>query len=150
MLGVSNTTKEGSEFALKIMKKLNSACSQWKEQTGLGFGLYGTPAEGLCYKFCEFDKQKYGEIPNVTDKGFYTNSYHVDVREHINAFDKLKFEAQFQALSSGGCISYIEVPNLEKNLKVVLKLIQYMYENIRYAEFNSKSDVCYNCGSCNS
>ena len=146
MLGVSNTTKEGSEFALKIMKKLNSACSQWKEQTGLGFGLYGTPAESLCYKFCEFDKQKYGEIPNVTDKGFYTNSYHVDVREHINAFDKLKFEAQFQALSSGGCISYIEVPNLEKNLKVVLKLIQYMYENIRYAEFNSKSDVCYNCG----
>lgn len=146
MLGVSNTDPKGTEFALKIMHKLADTCKMWKNQTGLGFGLYGTPAESLCYEFCEYDKNKYGEIKNVTDKGWYTNSYHVDVREHINAFDKLKFEAQFQELSSGGCISYVEIPNLDKNEKAVIKLIQFMYDNIRYAEFNSKSDLCYNCG----
>lgn len=146
MLGVSHTDPRGTEFALKIMKKLNSTCEMWKEQTGIGFGLYGTPAESLCYKFCEYDRETYGEIPNVTDKGYYTNSYHVDVREHINAFDKLKFESQFQTLSSGGAISYVEIPNLAKNEPAVIKLIKFIYDNIRYAEFNSKSDYCYECG----
>ena len=146
MLGVSHTDPRGTEFALKIMKKLRSTCDMWKEQTGIGFGLYGTPAESLCYKFCEYDRETYGEIPNVTDKGYYTNSYHVDVREHINAFDKLKFESQFQTISSGGAISYVEIPNLAKNEPAVIKLIKYIYDNIRYAEFNSKSDYCYQCG----
>lgn len=146
MLGVSHTSPEGLDFALKIMRKLNNACESWKDQTGLGFGLYGTPAESLAGRFCEYDREKYGDIENVTDKGYYTNSYHVDVREKINAFDKLKFEAQFQDISRGGCISYVEIPNLEKNLPAILKLIQYIHNNIRYAEFNSKSDICYNCG----
>ena len=146
MLGVSHTTKEGKDFAIKIMKKLNRAVDSWKEETGLGFGLYGTPAESLCYKFAKADQEKYGEIENVTDHSFYTNSYHIFPAEEINAFDKFKFEAEFQPLSSGGCISYVEIPNLEKNQPVVEKLITYIYDNVRYGEFNSKSDYCFACG----
>lgn len=146
MLGVSNTTPEGKEFALKIMHRLADACETWKRETGLGFGVYGTPAESLCYKFEKHDAEKYGIIPNVTDHGFYTNSYHVFVGEEINAFDKFKFEAEFQPISSGGCISYVEIPNLEKNQPVVEKLITYIYDNVRYGEFNSKSDYCFACG----
>ena len=146
MLGVSHTTKEGEEFALKVMNHLNDKCTQWKKETGLGFGLYGTPAESLVYRFCKIDKQKFGEIPNVTDKLYYTNSYHVNVREEIDAFSKLKFESKFHNISLGGCISYVEVPNLTNNVKVVEQLINYIYHNIQYAEINTKADVCFKCG----
>ena len=146
MLGVSHTTKEGEEFVLKVMNHLNDKCNQWKKETGLGFGLYGTPAENLVYRFCKIDKQKFGEIPNVTDKLYYTNSYHVNVREEVDAFSKLKFESQFHDISLGGCISYVEVPNLTNNVKVVEQLINYIYHNIQYAEINTKADVCFNCG----
>ena len=146
MLGVSNTTPEGEEFALKVMHHLKNKCDSWKEETGLGFGLYGTPAENLVYRFCRIDKQKFGEIPNVTDKLYYTNSYHVNVREEINAFDKLKYEAQFHDISLGGCISYIEVPNMSNNIDAVKQVINFIYHNIQYAEINSRPDVCYECG----
>lgn len=146
MLGVSHTTPEGKEFALKIMHRLADACETWKKETNLGFGLYGTPAESLCYKFCKHDAEKFGIIENVTDKGYYTNSYHIDVREEVNAFEKFEFEAEFQPISSGGCISYVEIPNLEKNQPVVEKLITYIYDHVRYGEFNSKSDYCFACG----
>lgn len=146
MLGVSHTTDEGSKFALKIMKRLKGACDQWKEETGIGFGLYGTPAESLCYRFAKYDTEHYGVIKNVTDHDFYTNSYHVFVGERINAFEKFAFESQFQSISTGGCISYVEIPNLESNVDAVLQLINYIYDTIMYAEFNSKSDYCYVCG----
>lgn len=146
MLGVSHTTPEGKEFALKIMHRLADACETWKKETNLGFGLYGTPAESLCYKFCKHDAEKFGIIENVTDKGYYTNSYHIDVREEVNAFEKFEFESEFQSISSGGCISYVEIPNLEKNQPVVEKLITYIYDHVRYGEFNSKSDYCFACG----
>lgn len=146
MLGVSHTTPEGKAFAMKIMHRLADACETWKKETNLGFGLYGTPAESLCYKFCKHDAEKYGIIENVTDKGYYTNSYHIDVREEVNAFEKFEFESEFQPISSGGCISYVEIPNLEKNQPVVEKLITYIYDHVRYGEFNSKSDYCFACG----
>lgn len=146
MTGKSHTTKEGEEFALKVMRYLKNKCNMWKDMTGIGFGLYGTPAESLCYRFARIDKEKFGEIKDITDKGYYTNSYHVDVREKINAFDKLSFESQFQQISSGGAISYIEIPNMENNLEVLEKVVKFIYENIQYAEFNTKSDYCMNCG----
>ena len=119
MLGVSHTTKEGEEFALKVMNHLKGACDSWKAETGLGFGLYGTPGESLTSRFCRIDKQKFGEIENVTDRMYYTNSYHVHVTEEIDAFEKLKFESQFHDISLGGCISYVEVPDMSKNLPAV-------------------------------
>lgn len=146
MLGVSHTTKEGEKFALKVMKHLNAACQKWKKETGYGFGLYGTPGENLTSRFCMIDKQKFGEIPNVTDRKYYTNSYHVHVAEPIDAFSKLKFESQFHDISLGGCISYIEVPNMQNNVKAVEQIINYIYHNIQYAEINTKADVCFNCG----
>lgn len=146
MLGVSHTNPNGKEFALKIMRRLNNACEQWKRDTGLGFGLYGTPAESLCYNFQRYDAEKYGIIENVTDHGFYTNSYHIFVNEDINAFDKFSFESEFQKLSSGGCISYVELPYLTKNEEAIAKLVNFIYHNIKYAEFNTKSDYCYECG----
>ena len=146
MLGVSHTTKEGEQFALKVMHHLNDACQKWKEETGLGFGLYGTPGESLTSRFCRIDKQKFGEIKNVTDRMYYTNSYHVHVSEEIDAFSKLKFESQFHDISLGGCISYIEVPDMSKNLQAVEQIINYIYHNIQYAEINTKPDVCYTCG----
>ena len=146
MLGVSHTTPEGQKFALKVMHKLADACSKWKEETGLGFGLYGTPAENLIYRFCRLDKQRFGEIKNVTDRLYYTNSYHVHVCEEIDAFSKLKFEAPFHNISLGGCISYVEVPDMTRNLEAVEHIINFIYHNIQYAEINTKPDICYSCG----
>lgn len=144
--GVSHTTEEGREFALKVMKHLGDATKKWKEETGLGFSLYGTPAESLCYRFARIDKEKYGVIKDVTDKGYYTNSYHVDVREKIDAFSKLKFESDFQKMSPGGAISYVEVPNMQNNLQALEEVVKFIYDNIQYAEFNTKSDYCHVCG----
>ena len=146
LLGVSHTTKEGEEFALKVMNHLKDACDSWKAETGLGFGLYGTPGESLTSRFCRIDKQKFGEIENVTDRMYYTNSYHVHVTEEIDAFEKLKFESQFHDISLGGCISYVEVPDMSKNLPAVEQIINYIYHNIQYAEINTKPDVCFKCG----
>lgn len=146
MTGKSQTTPEGEAFAQKVMKRLRMACETWKAESGLGFGLYGTPAESLCYRFARIDKQRFGDIEDVTDKGYYTNSYHVDVREHIDAFSKLKFESQFQPISSGGAISYVEIPNMRHNLKALEELVKFIYDNIQYAEFNTKSDYCHVCG----
>ena len=145
MLGVSHTTEEGEKFALEVMNHLNAKCSQWKKETGLGFGLYGTPGESLTSRFCRIDKQKFGEIKNVTDRMYYTNSYHVHVSEEIDAFSKLKFESQFHDISLGGCISYVEVPDMSKNLPAVEQIINYIYHNIQYAEINTKPDVCFKC-----
>lgn len=144
MTGKSHT--ECPEFAKAVMDKLRASTDEWKEQTGLGFGLYGTPAESLCYRFARLDKERFGSIKDITDKEYYTNSYHVDVREHIDAFSKLKFEAQFQPISSGGCISYVEIPNMSKNIEALEQMITFIYENIQYAEFNTKSDYCHVCG----
>lgn len=146
MLGVSHTTEEGMDFALKVMHHLKAKCDEWKKETGLGFGLYGTPAENLIYRFCKIDKQKFGEVENVTDKLYYTNSYHVHVCEEIDAFSKLAFESQFHDISLGGCISYVEVPDMSKNLEAVKKIINFIYHNIQYAEINTKPDICYKCG----
>lgn len=146
MKGVSHTEQEGKEFALRVMRYMKATTERWKAETGLGFGLYGTPAESLCYRFARIDRQKYGIIENVTDKGYYTNSYHVDVREHINAFDKFSFESEFQNLSTGGAISYVEVPNMMSNLDAMETVVKYIYDNIQYAEFNTKSDYCQECG----
>lgn len=146
MLGVSNTDKKGEEFALKVMNYMHDKCEEWKKETGLAFGLYGTPAENLIYRFCRLDKNRFGEIPNVTDKMYYTNSYHVHVCEEIDAFSKLKYEAQFHGISSGGCISYVEVPDMTRNLEAVESIINFMYHNIQYAEINTKPDICYKCG----
>lgn len=146
MLGESHTTKKGEEFALAVMKHMNETCQKWKDETGLGFSLYGTPAENLIYRFCRIDRTKFGVIPNVTDKLYYTNSYHVHVCEEIDAFSKLKFESQFHGISLGGCISYVEVPDMSKNLDAVEQIINFIYHNIQYAEINTKPDVCYKCG----
>ena len=146
MLGVSHTTPEGEKFALEVMHHLKDTCDRWKEETGLGFGLYGTPGESLTSRFCRLDKQKFGEIKNVTDRMYYTNSYHVHVAEEIDAFEKLKFESQFHDISLGGCISYVEVPDMSKNLPAVEQIINYIYHNIQYAEINTKPDVCFKCG----
>lgn len=142
---VSHTTEKGQEFALKVMKRLRDACDTWKKETGLGFGLYGTPAESLCYRFAKIDKKRFGEIKDITDKGYYTNSYHVDVRENIDAMSKFVFESQFQSISSGGAISYVEIPNLTKNLAAIEEVVKFMYDHIQYAEFNTKSDFCHVC-----
>lgn len=146
MTGVSHTQPKGTAFALKVMNRLRDATDTWKRNTGLGFGLYGTPAESLCYRFAEIDRKKFGSIPDVTDKGYYTNSYHVDVREKIDAFSKFTFESQFQTISSGGAISYVEIPNLRHNLEALEEVVKFIYENIQYAEFNTKSDYCHVCG----
>ena len=146
MKGVSHTTEEGHEFALRVMKHLREKTEEWKKETGIGFGLYGTPAESLCYRFARIDTEKFGTIEDVTDKGYYTNSYHVDVREKIDAFKKLAFESEFQNISSGGAISYIEIPNMQKNLQALEDIVKFIYENIQYAEFNTKSDYCHVCG----
>ncbi len=144
--GVSHTDPAGTEFAVKIMNTLREHCEKWKKETGLGFGLYGTPAESLCYRFARIDAEKFGEIPDVTDKGYYTNSYHVDVRENIDAFSKFVFESQFQQISSGGAISYVEIPNMRHNLTAIEDVVKFIYDNIQYAEFNTKSDYCHVCG----
>ena len=146
MKGVSQTDPVGEEFAVRVMKHLRETCDRWKAETNIGFALYGTPAESLCYRFARIDKERFGTIPNVTDKGYYTNSYHVDVREEIDAFSKFDFESQFQSISSGGAISYVEIPNMRHNLTALAEVVQYIYDNIQYAEFNTKSDYCQVCG----
>lgn len=146
MKGQSHTTKEGEDFALRVMNHMRETVDRWKEETGLGFGLYGTPAESLCYRFAKIDRERFGIIPDVTDKGYYTNSYHVDVREEIDAFTKFTFESQFQKISSGGSISYVEVPNMSHNLEAMEEVVKFIYDNIQYAEFNTKSDYCQECG----
>ena len=146
MKGVSHTDPKGEEFAVRVMKHLRETVDKWKKDTGLGFALYGTPAESLCYRFARVDRERFGDIEDITDKGYYTNSYHVDVREKINAFDKLRFESQFQPISSGGAISYVEIPNMRNNIPALESLVKFIYDNIQYAEFNTKSDYCHNCG----
>ncbi len=146
MTGEPHTTEKGHEFALKVMKHLRETTDRWKKETNIGFALYGTPAESLCYKFAKIDKEKFGTIKDVTDKGYYTNSYHVDVREKIDAFEKLSFESEFQKISSGGAISYIEIPNMNQNIEALESVVKFIYDNIQYAEFNTKSDYCHECG----
>ena len=146
MKGVSHTDPSGEEFALKVMNTMRAATDKWKEETNIAFGLYGTPAESLCYRFARIDEKRFGSIPDITDKGYYTNSYHVDVREDIDAFSKFTFESQFQKISSGGAISYVEIPNMRNNLEALEELVKYIYNNIQYAEFNTKSDYCHVCG----
>ena len=146
MLGVSHTTEQGREFSLKVMEKLNDSCKKWREVENISYSVYGTPMESTTYKFAKALKKRFGEIPGVTDKNYITNSYHVHVSEKIDAFSKLSFEADFQKLSPGGAISYVEVPNLQNNIPAVLSLMKFIYENIMYAELNTKSDYCCACG----
>ena len=146
MKGVTHTKSEGTEFALEVMKHLNNICKKWAAETNIDFSLYGTPLESTTYKFAKCLQKRFGKIAGVTDKNYITNSYHVHVTENINAFDKLKFESQFQELSPGGAISYVEVPDMQNNIPAVLKVMQYIYDNIMYAELNTKSDYCQECG----
>ena len=146
MTGKSHTDESATPFALEVMKHMNDACNKWKHETSIGFGIYGTPLESTTYKFAKCLQRRFGIIEGVTDKGYITNSYHIHVTENINAFDKLKFEAKFQALSSGGAISYVEVPNMQDNLEAVMQVIKFIYDNIMYAELNTKSDYCQCCG----
>ena len=146
MKGVSHTDPVGEEFALRVMNHMKEATDRWRDETNSGFSLYGTPAESLCYRFARIDLEKFGEIKDITDKGYYTNSYHVDVREKIDAFSKFSFESQFQKISSGGSISYVEIPNMRHNLEALEEVVKFIYDNIQYAEFNTKSDYCHVCG----
>ena len=146
MLGVSHTDEKGQEFALKVMQKLNDKCSEWRDAENISYSLYGTPMESTTYKFAKCLQKRFGIIPHVTDKNYITNSYHVHVMENIDAFKKLKFESEFQKLSPGGAISYVEVPNMQNNIPAVLSVMRYIYDNIMYAELNTKSDFCEVCG----
>ncbi len=146
MLGVSHTDEKGKEFALAVMQKLNDKCQEWKKAENISYSVYGTPLESTTYKFAKCLQKRFGIIPHVTDKNYITNSYHIHVTENVDAFKKLKFEADFQKLSPGGAISYVEVPNLQNNLPAVLSIMRYIYDNIMYAELNTKSDYCEECG----
>ena len=146
MTGHSHTEKEGTPFAMAVMQRMNDKCAEWKAESDIDFSLYGTPLESTTYKFAKCLQRRFGIIPGVTDKGYITNSYHVHVSEEIDAFDKLKFEGMFQQLSPGGAFSYVEVPNMQDNLKAVIRVMQYIYDNIMYAELNTKSDYCQVCG----
>ena len=146
MTGKSHTDPEATPFALDVMNKMNDSCRKWKAEHNIDFSLYGTPLESTTYKFAKCLQRRFGVIPGVTDKGYITNSYHVHVTEEIDAFEKLRFEAQFQHLSPGGAISYIEVPNMQNNLEAVLAVMRFIYDNIIYAELNTKSDYCQECG----
>ena len=146
MTGKSHTDPSATPFALDVMQRLNDACAKWKSETNIDFSLYGTPLESTTYKFAKCLQKRFGKIEGVTDKNYITNSYHVHVTEKINAFEKLKFESQFQKLSPGGAISYVEVPDMQNNIDAVLTVIKYIYENIMYAELNTKSDFCQVCG----
>ncbi len=146
MTGKSHTDPSATPFAIQIMEHMNNKCDCWKKDTNIGFGIYGTPLESTTYKFAKCLQRRFGVIPGVTDKGYITNSYHVQVTEEIDAFEKLKFEAKFQHLSTGGAISYIEVPNMQNNIEAVLEVVKFIYDNIMYAELNTKSDYCQCCG----
>ena len=146
MTGASHTDEHGTPFAMAVMQRMNDKCNEWKAAEDIDYSIYGTPLESTTYKFSKCLQRRFGIIPGVTDKGYITNSYHVHVSEEIDAFDKLKFESQFQRLSPGGAISYVEVPNMQDNLKAVIRVMQYIYDNIMYAELNTKSDYCQVCG----
>ena len=146
MTGCSHTDENGTPFAMEVMQYMNDKCNEWKAAENIDYSIYGTPLESTTYKFAKCLQRRFGIIPGVTDKGYITNSYHVHVSEEIDAFDKLKFESQFQRLSPGGAISYVEVPNMQDNLKAVIRVMQYIYDNIMYAELNTKSDYCQECG----
>jgi len=146
MTGVSHTDPKGKPFALKVMHMLNDKCSEWKAAENIDYSVYGTPLESTTYKFAKCLQKRFGIIKDVTDHNYITNSYHVNVREEIDAFQKLKFEAEFQKLSPGGAISYVEIPNMQNNIEAVLSIIQFIYDNIMYAEMNTKSDYCQVCG----
>ncbi|MFR4808131.1 MAG: anaerobic ribonucleoside-triphosphate reductase, partial [Peptostreptococcus anaerobius] len=147
MTGESHTEEiKGKPFAMALMKTLNTIVEQWKKATNIDFSLYGTPLESTTYKFAKCLQRRHGIIEGITDRNYITNSYHVNVREEINAFDKLRLESEFQPLSPGGAISYVEVPNMTNNLEAVLEVIRYIYETIMYAEINTKFDYCHECG----
>ena len=146
MTGKSHTDQEATSFALEVMEYMNKACNRWKDETNIGFSIYGSLIESTTYKFAKCLQKRFGIIEGVTDRSYITNSYHVNVSEEIDAFSKLKFESQFQALSTGGAISYVEVPNMQNNIPAVLGIIRYIYDNIMYAELNTKSDFCQECG----
>ena len=146
MTGESHTDPDATPFALSVMQHMNDKCAEWKAEHNIDFSLYGTPLESTTYKFAKALQRRFGIVPGITDHGYITNSYHVNVREDIDAFTKLKFESQFQRLSPGGAISYVEVPNMQDNLEAVISVMQYIYENIMYAELNTKSDYCQKCG----
>ncbi len=146
MTGLSHTDDAATPFAMAVMQKMNDKCTEWKAETDIDFSLYGTPLESTTYKFAKALQRRFGMIPGVTDKGYITNSYHVHVTEEIDAFEKLRFESQFQQLSPGGAISYVEVPDMQDNLKAVVRVMQFIYDHIMYAELNTKSDYCQECG----
>lgn len=146
MTGKSHTDPTSKPFALDVMKKLNDKCAEWRESEDIAYSVYGTPLESCTFKFAKGLQKRFGIIPGVTDKDYITNSYHIHVTEKIDAFTKLKFESEFQQLSPGGAISYIETPNMQNNIPAVLQVIQFIYDNIMYAELNTKSDYCQCCG----
>ena len=146
MTGKSHTDPSAKPFALEVMRYMNQACDRWREATNIGFSIYGSPIESTTYKFAKCLQRRFGIVDGVTDKGYITNSYHVNVTEEIDAFAKLRFESEFQALSSGGAISYVEVPDMQHNIPAVLSVIRFIYDNIMYAELNTKSDYCQECG----
>lgn len=146
LIGESITTEQGEKLAVEIMNKIRWYADKWRSETGLGFSVYGSPQESTTFKFATSLRKRFGVIEGITDRDYITNSYHVDVTEEINAFNKLKFESKFQKISSGGSVSYVESPNMEKNLKALSKLVDFMYDNIQYAEINTKSDYCHCCG----
>ena len=146
LINKSHTTEEGMELGKAIMQRLNDICNRWKNEENIGYSLYGTPLESTTYKFAKCLQQRFGKIEGITDHSYITNSYHVNVREKIDAFTKLKLESEYQALSPGGCISYVEIPNMQNNIKAVLDIIKYIYDTIMYAELNTKSDYCQECG----
>lgn len=145
MTGGTHTTKQGKDFTEKVMDKLKYYTDKFTDETGLKFALYGTPSESTAGRLCNIDREKFGVIKDVTDKGYYINSYHVDVREEIDIFSKFEFESKFQEISTGGCISYAEIPNMNNNIEALLEIITYIYNTISYAEFNTKTDFCHIC-----
>nr|WP_269318658.1 anaerobic ribonucleoside-triphosphate reductase [Veillonella montpellierensis] len=146
MLGVSHTTEKGQEFAMQILRFMTDKCNEWKEKEHIGYSVYGSPMESTTYKFAKCLRKRFGVIKDITDHDYITNSFHVNVRENISAFDKLEIESKFQELSTGGLISYVEIPNMTHNIRALVQLLQYMYDNIMYAEINTKSDYCQKCG----
>jgi ribonucleoside-triphosphate reductase len=146
MTGGSNTQPEGEAFTLELLKYLKATTDKWATETGIGFGLYGAPGEGLCHSLAKKDREIFGVIENITDKEYYTNSFHVDPREEIDVFDKFKFEGQYHSISTSGCISYCEIPNMKHNPEALVELIQYVYDNLTYGEFNTRNDHCHICG----
>lgn len=149
MTNENHTVGIGKDFGFKIMDYMNNACKKWKDETRIGFSVYSTPIENTTKKFADSLKRRHGEIKNITDKGYVINSYHVDIKEKIDAFSKLKIESEYQALSLGGAISYVETPNMTHNIEAILEVIKFMYDNIMYAEINTQTSYCHKCGGAN-